>query len=112
MPPEGSTRSAPAAQNVDPVPQELPADSEPSTQTAPRIYHGACGKWWTGISRGHCGQCHETFTAGAFDKHQRIPGGVITCSTAKLHARQESWGDLWALPQSDYWQKRRADGPE
>ncbi len=93
-----------------------PDDSEPPTGriAPPLIRHGACGKGWSGITRGHCGQCHETFSAGAFDPHQRIHGGVITCSTDGLEAREEPWGTLWILPDSGYWARRRAvsDPPE
>jgi hypothetical protein len=97
------------------VPREGVANSEPSTASTqpprPEGYHilkgpfahGACGRWWTGADRGHCGQCHETFSRGAFDAHQRISGGVITCSTDALEGHEEPWGTLWKLPDDGYW---------
>jgi hypothetical protein len=60
--------------------------------------HGACGRWWTGTSVGHCGRCHEEFSHGAFDAHQSIRGGVLACSTAKLVAHEMPYGTLWRLP--------------
>jgi hypothetical protein len=85
-------------------------DSEPSTAGSqpPRppgynltkgpFSHGACGRWWTGISVGHCGRCHQEFSHGAFDAHQSIRGGILTCSTAKLVAHEMPYGTLWRLP--------------
>lgn len=73
------------------------------------IRHGRCGKSWTGANRGHCSGCCETFTSGAFDKHQHISAGTVTCSTDGLIGKPQPWGTLWALPGSsaDYWQARR-----
>jgi hypothetical protein len=62
-----------------------------------RINHGACGKWWTGIHLGHCGACHETFTGSAFDAHQTLEGGHVSCSTDKLQPVWQPWGILWRL---------------
>lgn len=62
------------------------------------ITHGRCGKSWTGATNGHCSGCHETFSRGAFDKHQRIRDGVVTCSTEGLVAHEQPWGTLWKLP--------------
>lgn len=69
------------------------------------IRHGRCGKTWTGKTRGHCAQCHETFTSGAFDKHRTISGGVVTCHPPAgrgLVARDMPWGVLWGMP-GGYW---------
>lgn len=62
-----------------------------------RIYHGACGKWWTGVTNGHCGACHETFTGSAFDAHQTLRGGHVLCSKRKLEPVEQPWGTLWRL---------------
>lgn len=78
------------------------------------IRHGACGRGWTGSSRGHCSGCHETFTAGAFDKHQRQGGERTVClspAAAGLVARAEPWGTLWALPDTGYWSEINAHHP-
>lgn len=74
------------------------------------INHGACGKSWSGLSRGHCSGCCQTFSAGAFDAHQRIKDGIVTCSTEKLVPSEEPWGTLWRLPAAEggsYWDRRR-----
>lgn len=42
--------------------------------------------------------CHRTFTRGAFDPHQRIHKGRVTCSTRGLVSYQKLWGLLWSLP--------------
>lgn len=78
------------------------------------IRHGACGRTWTGASRGHCSGCHETFSSGAFDKHQRISGGVVTCSTDGLVASRKPWGTLWSMPggENRWWDRRAADPDE
>lgn len=70
-----------------------------------RIYHGACGKWWTGDKYGHCGLCHETFTSDAFDRHQTLQGGHVTCSVELLEAVSKPWGSLWRYPKTE---KRQA----
>ncbi|GAB3251722.1 FDXHR family putative zinc-binding protein [Kineosporia babensis] len=69
------------------------------------IYHGACGKSWTGLTRAHCSGCHATMVNSAFDKHQRIRGGRVVClppAEVGLVAREKSWGVLWGMP-GGYW---------
>lgn len=82
---------------------KLPPAVDPRSLVEGSIRHGACGKWWTGPSNGHCGKCHETFSSGAFDKHQRIHNGVIACSTEKLVAHPMPWGTLWRKPGGYQW---------
>jgi hypothetical protein len=65
------------------------------------ITHGQCGKQWSGLTNGHCSACHETFSSGAFDKHQHIRDGVITCSTKGFVPWEMPWGILWKLPGPD-----------
>lgn len=91
------------AQHADPVPQGGWID--PRSLEPGAIRHGQCGKWWTGASNGHCGKCHRVFSRGAFDKHQRIKSGVITCSVAGLSPHPYPWGLLWTLP-GGYWPAR------
>lgn len=82
---------------------EAPADAR-------LIRHGACGKGWTGLTRGHCSGCHETFVSSAFDKHQRIHEGRLQCLTpydVGLVARDKPWGVLWGMPGS-YWDDQDA----
>jgi hypothetical protein len=90
---------------TDPAPTGGPGDSEPSTGRTPPplIRHGACGRGWSGVTNGHCSGCHETFSRGAFDRHQRIGAGVVTCSTDGLMAHPKPWGVLWSLPNGGYW---------
>lgn len=67
-----------------------------------KVYrHGQCEKQWTGLTNGHCSACHETFSSGAFDRHQSIDKGVITCSTDGLIPCEMPWGILWRLPGPD-----------
>lgn len=62
------------------------------------IVHGACGSWWTGAERSHCGGCHITLSSlTAFERHRR----GLRCNdpaTVGLIARQKPYGDLWGLP--------------
>lgn len=69
------------------------------------ITHGACRKTWSGNRAAHCGGCHETFTGiTAFDAHQSWPKGSTPTGLCRLPAdaglepRQQSWGVLWAMP--------------
>lgn len=40
-----------------------------------------CGSQWDGFNTAHCAKCHKTFTVvSAFDKHQRITKGKVTCA--------------------------------
>jgi hypothetical protein len=79
------------------------------------IRHGQCGRGWTGASRGHCSGCHETFSSGAFDQHQRISGGIVTCSTSGLVSSEKPWGTLWSRPTVEgvtWWAQRGNDAEE
>ncbi|MEU4133626.1 FDXHR family putative zinc-binding protein [Streptomyces wuyuanensis] len=72
----------------------------PNTSQIPKnaIVHGACGRWWTGTERSHCGGCHETFTGlTAFERHRK---GLRCNPPAEvgLVARQKPYGTLWGQP--------------
>lgn len=62
------------------------------------IVHGACGKWWCGRERAHCGGCCETFSAlTAFVRHRR----GRRCNPPEeigLVPREKPYGTLWGLP--------------
>ena len=62
------------------------------------IVHGACGRWWTGVERSHCGGCHETFTGlTAFERHRK----GLRCNPPTevgLVAREKPYGTLWGQP--------------
>lgn len=66
------------------------------------IWHGACGKWWTGGERAsHCAGCCETFSSlTAFERHRR---GLRCNPPAEvgLVARRKPFGTLWAIPGPD-----------
>lgn len=71
--------------------------------TAVRIVHGACGKWWTGNSRAHCGACHETFSSeSAANRHRVGNFGVdrrcVDPASVGLVAREKPWGSMWGHP--------------
>ena len=76
-----------------------------------RIYHRACGQWWTGTGVGHCSGCHREFTGSAFDRHQTIHHGEVTCHDPAtmvdkhgrwiFHGIEKPWGVLWALVASE-----------
>lgn len=76
------------------------------------IVHGACGSWWTGAERSHCGGCDQTFTGlTAFERHRKgmrcnPPGDV------GLVARDKPYGTLWGLPapEGGYGSLRAAQG--
>lgn len=65
---------------------------------ASAIVHGACGSWWTGAERSHCGGCCKTFTSlTSFEKHRK----GLRCNdpaSVGLVARQKPYGELWGLP--------------
>jgi len=65
------------------------------------IVHGACGNWWTGGERSHCGSCHRTFTSlTAFELHRR----GLRCNdpaAVGLVVRVERFGPLWGRASSD-----------
>lgn len=62
------------------------------------IVHGACGSWWTGEERSHCGGCCRTFTAlTSFERHRK----GLRCNPPEdvgLVAREKPYGTLWGLP--------------
>jgi len=62
------------------------------------IRHGACGRWWTGRDRNHCGSCHETISSvTGFDAHQK-DGKCVSPGAVGMVAREEPWGELWVYP--------------
>ncbi|QCX81203.1 hypothetical protein C9F11_38100 [Streptomyces sp. YIM 121038] len=62
------------------------------------IVHGACGSWWTGAERSHCGGCCRTFSSlTAFDQHRK-GGRCNNPATIALAARQKPHGTLWGWP--------------
>lgn len=75
----------------------LPALAPPKTATR----HGACGRWWTGAERSHCGGCHQTFTGmSAFERHRK----GLRCNdpaSVGLVARFRPYGVLWGWPAPD-----------
>lgn len=62
------------------------------------IVHGACGSWWTGNERSHCGGCCQTYSSlTSFDRHRK--GGHCNDPAAVgLVAREKPYGTLWGLP--------------
>lgn len=69
-----------------------------SPRPANAITHGACGQWWTGAERSHCGGCHITLSSlTAFERHRR----GMRCNNPEavgLVAREKPYGTLWGLP--------------
>ena len=60
---------------------------------------GGCTTRWRGISRCHCGACHETFTSiTGFDMHRKA-GRCVPPAAAGLIQRSD---DLW---RKDEWQR-------
>lgn len=72
-----------------------PAETRPPANA---IWHGECGRWWTGNERSHCSGCHETYSSlSAFDAHRK--GGQCHAPAAVgLIARRKPFGDLWGWP--------------
>jgi hypothetical protein len=72
-----------------PTPTEIPPNA---------IRHGACGQWWTGAERSHCGGCHLTFTSlTSFERHRK----GLRCNDPAdvgLVPRDKPYGQLWGLP--------------
>lgn len=67
------------------------------------IVHGACGQWWTGLSRAHCPACHHTFSSdSAANKHRVGKHGVdrrcVDPATVGLVATEKPYGLLWSHP--------------
>lgn len=53
-----------------------------------------CGKQWTGVSRAHCGACHETFNSvSLFDRHRK-GRSCVACSDLGLVQTSGVWRDL------------------
>lgn len=82
----------------------LPAGNGNSAETEDRpippnaIFHGECGKWWTGAERSHASCCHRTFSSlSAFDKH-RQGGRCNDPADIGLIARGKPFGELWGWP--------------
>jgi hypothetical protein len=82
--------------------------SHPATPTVPRgaIFHGECGRLWTGLRRAHCPVCHETFNSdSAAETHRRGKPGVdrrcLPPADAGLVAAEHSWGTCWQKPGTD-----------
>lgn len=70
----------------------------PTPRPANAITHGACGQWWTGTERSHCGGCHLTFTSlTSFERHRK---GLHCNNPADvgLVPRDKPYGQLWGLP--------------
>lgn len=73
----------------NPTPESIPVGA---------IRHGACGKWWTGAERSHCGACHELFSGlSAFERHRR----GMRCNPPHeigLVPREKPYGIVWGTP--------------
>lgn len=62
------------------------------------IVHGACGSWWTGNERSHCGGCCRTYSSlTSFDRHRK-GGHCNDPASVGLVAREKPYGTLWGLP--------------
>jgi hypothetical protein len=62
------------------------------------IVHGACGSWWTGAERSHCGSCHLTYSSlTAFDRHRKA-GQCQPPASVGLVPRVKPYGTLWGFP--------------
>ena len=73
---------------------------EPARSLIPSnaIFHGECGKWWTGAERSHASCCHRTFSSlSAFEQHRK---GLRCNDPAEvgLVAREKPFGTLWGWP--------------
>jgi hypothetical protein len=67
------------------------------------IVHGACGQWWTGLSRSHCPACHRTFSGEtAANRHRSGKHGTdrrcVDPATVGLVAVQKPYGVMWSNP--------------
>lgn len=67
------------------------------------IYHGECGKSWSGARRAHCSGCHETFsTDGVADKHRIGTFGVDRrCTDPASVGLVRGVDDVWRGPSLD-----------
>ena len=74
--------------------------------TSSRIYHAACGKWWTGLGVHHCGGCHRSFSGlRAFTQHRVTPEGgepgeheCVDPSTVGLERVESRKFECWGYP--------------
>lgn len=67
------------------------------------ITHGQCGKTWTGKSRAHCSNCHETFsTYGSSDKHRIGEHGVDRRCAHPSSVGLVNRDGIWGYPSGDY----------
>lgn len=71
---------------------------------AEKIWHGACGQWWTGTQTSHCGGCHRNFAGlTAFERHRRDfacldPATALNPRGKPLfEAVDKPYGLLWRL---------------
>lgn len=50
-----------------------------------------CGSVWSGLTRAHCGVCHELFsTVGNFDSH-RVSGECVDPTTKNMYNNGYMW---------------------
>lgn len=75
-----------------------PAESQTPEIPPNAIFHGECGKWWTGTERSHASCCHETFASlTAFERHRK----GLRCNPPEsvgLERRDKPYGVLWGNP--------------
>jgi hypothetical protein len=74
-----------------------------SPRSADVVRHGACGQWWTGLSRLHCSGCCRTFSSeSAADRHRVGAFGVdrrcVDPESVGLVAKLRPFGLLWSWP--------------
>lgn len=79
------------------------------------LYCPRCGCRWhqKGNQSGHCSQCHRTFSSEfAFDKHQTINDGIVTCRDPEalgLVSRVDKYGTAqWGRPAPTAFQNGRS----
>lgn len=76
------------------------------TETAVAWFTHRCGKKWRGVSRAHCGVCHETFGGvTGFDEHRRN-GACLKPAAMGLEIRTigespETRYDVWVSPMTE-----------
>lgn len=68
------------------------------------LTHPKCGQSWTGTRAAHCAGCCLTFSSTtAFDMHQRLNDGVLTCEAPEkvsLVPVDKPWGVMWGCPRN------------
>lgn len=63
------------------------------------ISHGECGKTWTGVTRAHCGACHETFNSdGGADIHRVGRFGVDRRCLPPASVGMVERDGVWYMP--------------